>query len=285
MKSPGSPDQDIEPDQRSPLALKPPLHKLACVLIASVLISGCTLTQQQVDQITWEYTHSLNRVGLAGDLKTAAGSQQLVAFDEVGLDSPEINYRPGLSLRQGPATWTLDQIHGQSKSTSPFEVTAGSLTFPEGTYNFNTEVTSTRICQDLPLDLWPELRSPKIHWLAGLDFVDYSFVTQSLETPQTAIKLDDLVHVPFTGLLLQWRLSKSCNLKGIFTESLVSNSGGQPIEYRDIGVALEWAPAQEWRSQLTVSRKNLGFDRRVGGELLDLEFEVQCIELSVTFSF
>ncbi|OUU20107.1 MAG: hypothetical protein CBC13_11500 [Planctomycetia bacterium TMED53] len=243
------------------------------------------MTQRQVSQLSFESSHSIHRVSVSGGLKTSNGSVSLVNFDEVQLDQADFNYRPGITLRQGPMKWSLNQIHSHSRSVAPFEATAGSLSFPAGDYRFDNSFTSTRIMQDLPLELLSELRSPKIHWLAGLDFVDYEFSAQSTDNPLSVLKLEDLDHIPFTGVLLDWRMKKTWNLQLFFTKSLVSITGSQTPVYRDIGAAFEWSPSTDWTSHLTLSRKNLEFDRRAGGELLDLDFEIHNIELGVTFRF
>ena len=255
------------------------------LLMAILLLQGCTVTQEQLDQFSLEHTHSLSRVGFSGELSQADGSASLFRFDEVGLENPEFNYRPGLSLRRGALLWSLEQVHGQSESVAPFSYTSGNLSLPAGNYSFDTEITSTRLSQDWALDLFSPIRSPKIHWLTGIDFVDYKLTTQSVDVPENRLDLDDLSHVPFTGLLIDWRLNRKWNLKGIFTKSWVSKSSGQPSKYEDTGVSLEWTPAPDWRTHLSVTHKNMGFDHRVGGELLNLQMEVQCIEWGVTFQF
>lgn len=257
----------------------------ASAVLVILLLQGCTVTQEQLDLYTLEHSHSLNRVGFSGTLSAADGSGALLRYDEIGLDSPEFNYRPGLTLRRGALLWSLEQIHGQSESVAPFSAASGGLSLPAGEYSFDTGVTSTRLCQDWTLDLFTPIQSPAIHWLTGIDFVDYSLTAQSLDFPSERLALNDLVHVPFTGILLDWRLNSRWNLKGIFTRSWVSKSSGQPSNYEDTGVSLEWSPADEWRTHLSVTNKSLGFDHRVGGEALNLEFEMQCIEWGVTFQF
>lgn len=255
------------------------------IALILLLFQGCTLTQEQIDELSLEHSHSLNRVAFSGSLKTAGSQTTLFNYDEVGLDTPEISYRPGLALRRGPVTWSLEQVRGQAESVAPFSANTGSLSLPQGNYSFSTDVTSTKICQDLLLEINRELKSPKVHWLTGIDFVDYRLNVQSLNNPANYLELSDVAHIPFTGLLLDWRLNRSWDLKGIYTKSWVSNSEGQPSEYEELGTSLEWTPATNWRTFITLTRKNLGFDRRAGGEPLDLNFKTEVIEWGVAFSF
>ena len=256
-----------------------------CVLLITLLIPGCTLTQEQLGQYSFEHSHALSRVGYSGSLSNTDGSGSILQFDEVDLDVPEFNYRPGLSLKRGPLEWRLEQTHGQAESEAPFSASSGGLTLPAGNYSFDTSVTSTRLSQDWTLDLVEQIQSPRVHWLTGIDFVDYKLTAQSRDISSARLELEDLVHVPFTGFLLDWRLNSDWNLKGIFTKSWLSKASGQPSEYRDTGVSLEWTPSNDWRTHLSLTHKQLGFDHRAGGELLNLNLEIQLIEWGVTFSF
>ena len=258
---------------------------LFCALLITLLSSGCTLTQEQLSQYSFEHSHALSRVGYSGNLSNTDGSGSILRFDEVDLEAPEFNYRPGLSLKRGPLEWKLEQTHGQAESIAPFSASTGGLSLPAGSYSFDTGVTSTRLSQDWTLDLVEQIRSPKIHWLTGIDFVDYKLTAQSLDISSARLELEDLVHIPFTGVLLDWRLNSQWNLKGIFTKSWLSKSSGQPSEYKDTGVSLEWVPSNKWQTHLSLTHKQLGFDHRAGGELLNLNLEIQVIEWGVTFSF
>ncbi len=258
---------------------------LLSALWVTLLLPGCTITQEQLDQYSIEHSHALSRVGYSGGLSNTDGSGSILRFDEVGLEVPEFNYRPGLSLKRGPLQWKLEQTHGQAESVAPFSALTGGLSLPAGSYSFDTGVTSTRLSQDWALDLLEQIQSPQIHWLTGIDFVDYKLTAQSLDITSARLDLKDLVHVPFTGLLLDWRLNSHWNLKGIFTKSWLSKSSGQPSEYREAGVSLEWTPSNDWRTHLSLTNKKMGFDHRAGGELLNINFEIQCIEWGVTFSF
>ena len=263
----------------------PTLFNRLGIFLILLLFQGCTLTQEQIDQISLEHSHSLNRVAFSGNLRVAESPVALFNYDEVGLETPEINYRPGLALRRGPVTWSLEQIRGQAESISPFSANSGNLSLPQGSYSFGTDVTSTKLCQDLLLELAPEIKSPKIHWLTGIDFVDYRLSVQSQSDSSSSLKLSDVVHVPFTGFMLEWRLNQAWDLKGIFTKSWLSNSGGQPSEYEELGTSLEWAPSSSWRTFVSLTRKSMGFDRRAGGEPLHLQFDIEVIEWGVTFFF
>jgi|GEM_PF-5607859 len=258
---------------------------LLSALWVTLLLSGCTITQEQLGQYSFEHSHALSRVGYSGNLSNTDGSGSILRFDEVDLEAPEFNYRPGLSLKRGPLEWKLEQTHGQAESIAPFSASTGGLSLPAGSYSFDTGVTSTRLSQDWTLDLVEQIRSPKIHWLTGIDFVDYKLTAQSLDISSARLKLEDLVHIPFTGVLLDLRLNTHWNLKGIFTKDWLSNSSGQPSEYKDIGVSLEWVPSNDWQTHLSLTHKQLGFDHRAGGELLNLNLEIQVIEWGVTFSF
>ena len=259
---------------------------LFTILIPIVFTVGCSTTSKNLERFSLEHSHSLTQTSLSGTISSdSPGKESQVTLGELGLDASEVTYSPALKLSHGPVSWSLELLNGQAESSQPFSGSFGGSLLPAGDYQFDTKVTSTRLLQSIPLDPLFGITSPKIQWLAGLDFLDYKFGATSVLDPQISTELSDLVQIPVGGLSLSWDLGEQWNLYVIYTNSLLYREQFQPSKYRDGAFGVSWKPSSSWSLHAAYNQLELEFDRSESGDSAKLDFALTSFELGATFKF